>query len=99
MDLNRSHWVRVFKIPYRKIGDTLVRQENVKCETVKNALHKPGERTHLMTDTLITVHIVTPYFDDPKTADDRADADMLYAQCEREADQYLRKMYPDMSIS
>ncbi len=97
--MSRSHWVRVFKIPYKKQGDTLIRQEDVKCETVKNGLHKPGERTHLPTDTLVTVHIFTPYFDDPKSADDQADSDMLYQQCEREADQYLRKMYPDFSIT
>jgi hypothetical protein len=99
MNQSRSHWVRMFKIPYRKTGDTLIREENVKCETVKNALHKPGEKSHLATDTLVTVQIVIPYFDDPKTEDERADADQLYVQAERDADKYLKLMYPDFSIS
>jgi hypothetical protein len=97
--MNRSHWVRVFKIPYRKQGHMLTRDENILCETIKNGLHRPGERTHIATDTELVVHIYTPYFDEPKTPDDQADADQLYAQCEREADQYLRTMYPDLSIS
>jgi hypothetical protein len=99
MNLNRSHWVRVFKIPYRKTGDQLIREDNIKCETVKNALHRPGEKSQLATDTRVTVQIVTEYFDEPKTEDERADAEQRYIQVEQEADKYLRLMYPNYSIS
>jgi hypothetical protein len=99
VSMDASHWVRVFKIPYRKRGLWLIQEENVQCETVKNGLHRPGEVTSIPTDTHVTVHVVTPYFEEPTTEEQQDQVDAIFDQCELHADAYLTRTFPDLMIA
>lgn len=96
-----SHWVRAFKIPYRRQKDgTFIREADVQCETLKNGLHPAGERSLVLaTDTRVTVQVVTPYFEPPRSEQGQAQVDALYARCEREADDLIRATYPDARVT
>jgi hypothetical protein len=88
----------MYKIAYRKQGPYLIRQDEVACETMKNGLHKPGERTCVPTDTMVTVQVVTPYFPAPKTPAEQAEADRLYESVETAADEYVRTQFPGVLV-
>jgi hypothetical protein len=91
-------WVRVFKIPYKKQGDVLIRQPNIACETVKSGLYKPGTKTFIDTTSHVTVHIFTDYFDEPKTEEAQDHVADLAERSEVEADEYIRKNYPNHTV-
>jgi hypothetical protein len=97
--VDKSLWVRVFKIPYKKQGDTLIRQMNIACETVKSGLYKPGTKTFIDTTNLVTVHFFTDYFEEPKNEEAQDKVDALAERVEIEADEYVRKNYPNHTLS
>ena len=97
--VDKSLWVRVFKIPYKRQGDMLIRQLNIACETVKSGLNKPGAKTFIDTTTHVTVHIFTSYFDEPKTEEARDQMDAVAERAEVEADEYVKKNYPNHTVS
>lgn len=98
MQQNQAHWVRMYKVQYRKHGQFLIRQPNVACETIKNGLHKPGERSCIPKDAVVTVQVVTEYFDPPKTPAQEAAAEQLYLQVERAADDFVSNQFPEMIV-
>jgi hypothetical protein len=97
--MDTSHWVRVFKIPYRKRGQWLVQDENIQCEKVTSGLLQAGEVTAFPGDTQVTVQVVTPYFDEPQTDEEQDLVDALFGQCEQQAEAYLAQNYPDLMIA
>jgi hypothetical protein len=88
----------MYKIAYRKQGGYLIRAAEVACETIKNGLHKPGERSCIPTDTLVTVHVATPYFAAPKTPAEQEEADRVYEAVEQAADEYVRTQFPGVLV-
>ncbi len=98
MNQSQEHWVRMYKVQYRKHGPFLIRQLDVACETIKNGMHKPGERSCIPKDTLVTVQVATEYFDPPKTEAQQAAADRLYLAVERAADEFVLMQFPGMTV-
>src|SRR5436190_22124367 len=97
--MDKSHWVRMFKIPYRKDGRRLIREANVQCETIKSGLYTAGSKTFVNTDTRVTAHLVVPFFEQPRTEEEQIAVDKLYEQLEQTADEYVRSNYPDAVVT
>jgi hypothetical protein len=98
MNLSHEHWVRMYKVQYRKQGHILLRQSEVACETIKNGMHKPGERSCIPKDTTVTVQVAVEYFDPPKTEAQQAAAERLYLAVERAADEFVLTQFPGMTV-
>lgn len=96
--MDKSHWVRVFKIPYRKDGRRLVREKNIQCETVKSGLYTAGDKTFVNSDTHVMAHLVVPFFEQPSTEEQEIAVENLYDYLEKEADEYITKNFPDSVV-
>lgn len=94
----RSHWVRVFRISYRKHGRELVRTDKVACDTVTSGLQKAGEVWRIDTDVEVLAHVATEYFETPKTEQEKDHVDQLYMACQQRADEYIRLHYRKYNV-
>jgi hypothetical protein len=89
---------RVFRIPYRRAGEALVREGKVECDVTIQAGYRAGELWSREDGQKVWVNVIVPYFEPPASAEEKARVDRLFGECEEQAERWLQENFPDRPL-